>query len=166
MREIVPSNRLVTHTLPSSTAMPAGPFPTSIVSTTSLVSGLMRETEGPPLSTTQTAPSPTAIPVGFSPTWMVSRISCAFGSIRVTVPSSGLDTHTAAADAATAPGRSSSSTVAVTSPDSGSRKPIEFGSISVPRIASHQRHDNQCSDHSERDHSRDRHPPSARWRCR
>ncbi len=61
---------------------------------------------------------------------MESRISCSFGSIRVTVPTSGLVTHTASADAATDPGRSSSPTVAVTSPDSGSRTPIEFGSIS------------------------------------
>ena len=77
MREIVPSNRLVTHTAPSPTAMPAGPFPTTIgFPTTVFVSGLIRDTDGPPLSTTHTASSPTAIPVGSSPTWMVSRTSC------------------------------------------------------------------------------------------
>ena len=126
----------------------------------------MRETDGPPLSTTHTASNPTAIPVGFSPTWMESRISCSLGSIRVTVPTSGLVTHTASADAATDPGRSSSPTVAVTSPDSGSRTPIEFGSISEspPGSRAHHRDGDQCRDHGERDHRRDRLPPSARWR--
>ena len=76
MRETVPSNRLVTHTAPSPTAMPAGPFPTAIGSARPcLVSGLIRETDRPALSTTHTASNPTAIPVGSSPTWMVSRIS-------------------------------------------------------------------------------------------
>jgi hypothetical protein len=71
MREIVPSNRLVTHTAPSPTAIPAGPLPTEIVLTTWFVSGLIREIDGPPLSRTHTASNPAAIPVGFSPTWMV-----------------------------------------------------------------------------------------------
>ena len=131
MREIVPSNRLVTHTAPSPAAMPAGPFPTSIGSpTTVFVWGLIRETDFPPLFTTHTASNPTAIPVGFSPTGIESRTSCSSASIRVTVPTSGLVTHTASAEDATDPGPSSSSTVAVTSPDSGSRTPTEFGSIS------------------------------------
>ena len=167
MREIVPSNRLVTHTAPSPTAMPAGPLPTSIGSpTTSFVSGLIRETDGPPLFTTHTASNPTAIPVGFSPTGIESRISCSSGSIRVTVPTSGLVTHTASADAATDPGRSSSSTVAVTSPDSGSRTPTEFGSISElpPALRATKRDGDQCGDHGERDHRRNRLPPCARWR--
>ena len=97
MREIVPSNRLVTHTAPSPTAMPAGPFPipSVMVSTTLFVSGLIRDKEGPPLFTTQTASDPRAIAVGSSPTGMESTMACSFGSIRVTVPASGLVTHAA-----------------------------------------------------------------------
>ena len=50
-------------------------------------------------------------------------------SMRVTVPASGLVTHAASAEAATDPGRSARGTVALTSPDAGSRMPIELGAI-------------------------------------
>ena len=115
MREIVPSNRLVTHTAPSPAAMPAGPFPTSIGSpTTSFVSGADPGDGLPPLFTTHTASNPTAIPVGFSSTGIESRISCS-SDRSVTVSTSGF-THTASAEYATDPGVLEP-TVAVTFPD-------------------------------------------------
>ena len=60
---------------------PTGAFPTSIVSTTSFVSGSMRETVPAAVFATQTAPAPTATDSGPSPTAIVLTAPPA-GSIR------------------------------------------------------------------------------------
>ena len=61
----------LTHTLPAPTTIPAGAFPTSIVFTTSRLTGSIRETVPPPFAT-QIASGDTARAFGLSPTSIVS----------------------------------------------------------------------------------------------
>src|SRR3954447_16018249 len=68
MRQTVPSRLLTTQTALAPVAIPLGPLPTGIVSTTAAVPGLIRDTVLPPAFVTQYAPSPAATAVGTAPT--------------------------------------------------------------------------------------------------
>ena len=68
IRETVPSRLLTTQTAPAPVAIPLGPLPTGIVSTTAFVPGSIRDTVWPSALVTQYAPSPAATAVGVAPT--------------------------------------------------------------------------------------------------
>ena len=67
IRETVPSRLLTTQTAPAPVAIPLGPLPTGIVSTTAFVPESIRDTWRSAL-VTQYAPSPAATAVGVAPT--------------------------------------------------------------------------------------------------
>src|SRR5262245_15485046 len=62
------SRLLTTQTAPAPVAIPLGPLPTGIVSTTAFVPGSIRDTVCPSALVTQYAPSPAATAVGTAPT--------------------------------------------------------------------------------------------------
>jgi hypothetical protein len=130
MRSAVASNEHATQTAPCPVATPTGPSQTSIVLTTSFVSGLICETVGPPALVTQTNPSPTAIAEGSGPTRTGAITAPAFGSNRLTPPSSGRAIQTASWSAAIAPRRVPSGTDSSTRPP-GSIETSEFDSIAT-----------------------------------
>ena len=68
IRETVPSRLLTTQTAPAPVAIPLGPLPTGIVSTTAFVPGSIRDTVWRSALVTQYAPSPAATAVGVAPT--------------------------------------------------------------------------------------------------
>jgi len=86
IRVSVPSLLLATHTEPSPTAMPLGPLPTGIVSTTLFTVGLIQDTVPLHVFATHTEPAPTAIALGVETAGIVSLTACVAGSIRDTVP--------------------------------------------------------------------------------
>ena len=74
--------------------MPAGALPTSIVFTSCLVAGSMRDTVPSPAFATQTEPAPTATAAGCLPTGIWS-VAFEPGSILVTMSSLSLVTQAA-----------------------------------------------------------------------
>src|SRR3954454_9605539 len=68
IRETVPSRLLTTQTAPAPVAIPLGPFPTGIVSTTAVVPESIRDTVWRAALVTQYAPSPAATVAGVGPT--------------------------------------------------------------------------------------------------
>ena len=91
-----------TQTRPFPTAIACGLPPTSIVFTTLLRTGSIRDTVPSRLFATQTLPKPTAMPVGERPTGIVVVTEFVAGSIRTTAPASRSATQTAPAPTATA----------------------------------------------------------------
>src|SRR4051812_30965523 len=70
IRETVPSRLLTTQTAPAPVAIPLGPLPTGIVSTTAFVRESIRDTVWRSALVIQYAPSPAATAVGVAPTPM------------------------------------------------------------------------------------------------
>src|SRR6059058_478539 len=66
--ETVPSRLLTTQTAPAPIAIPLGPLPTGIVSTTAFVRESIRDTVWRSALVIQYAPSPAATAVGVAPT--------------------------------------------------------------------------------------------------
>src|SRR4051812_5610224 len=68
IRETVPSRLLTTQTAPAPVAIPLGPLPTGIVSTTAVVPESIRDTVSRSALVTQYASAPAATAVGVAPT--------------------------------------------------------------------------------------------------
>ena len=143
---------------------PPGRSRLGIVSTTSFVSGLIRETDGPPLSTTHTASNPTRSPSGSLPPGS-SREPPARRVDPRDRSDVGVGHPHGIRRRCDEPRASLKTERPATSPDGVEDPDRVRCDLRTPSGPSGHEPSDRCSEHGERDHHCDRLPPPAPGRC-